>query len=371
MIADLLTRLDKEKDQWIYEAIDHFNEKLLQFDGHRYEKDQVMIGVNGLLDELTAVRTAENQIMQIKNIEHSMSKQKNLDLERMETEMKTMEESIEEDQRTLENLELTVVALQKELAIYEGEGKGLDMIQLEKFQCSLDDKFQFDKKDQVVFKERKISKLMECYHLVEMEMLNFYQKQLSNIWLLLTRSMEHISSNAKFDFVTNPPAVGVSLKHGRGLDQYLKLGNFEEDYQIVLDTLERNSDIVYDYYLSQINEFKVNSKEEMMQLWTLKNEHKRLAEENLLELQEKERQKENCILELQDRLGRAKLEWEQDLLRPKLLDDILKEEFVRAVSGWQEKLFAENASDEERWAYHQYCQIILKQAERIIGNEYF
>lgn len=53
-----------------------------------------------------------------------------------------------------------------------------------------------------------------------------------------------------------------------------------------------------------------------------------------------------------------------------MLEDMLKEEFVKLVSNWQEKLFAESASDEERWVYHQYCQIILKQAERIIGYEY-
>ncbi|MDF2792102.1 MAG: hypothetical protein K0S80_5204, partial [Neobacillus sp.] len=43
--------------------------------------------------------------------------------------------------------------------------------------------------------------------------------------------------------------------------------------------------------------------------------------------------------------------------------------FVKTVSDWREKLFAENASDEERWAYYQYCQIILKQAGRVIENE--
>ena len=47
MITDLLTRLEEDKDQWIYEAIDHFNEGFLRFDGQKYEKDQVLIGVYG------------------------------------------------------------------------------------------------------------------------------------------------------------------------------------------------------------------------------------------------------------------------------------------------------------------------------------
>jgi hypothetical protein len=351
MIADLLTTLEDEKDQWIYEAIDRFHERFLVFGGQK-------------------VGTAENQILEIKNIEHSMFKQKRLDLERMELEMKTQVEGMEEDERTLENLESTLDVLQKELAIYEGEEKALDQIQLEKFQCSLDDKFQFGNKDQVVFKDRKVSRLLESYKIVEMEMVDFYQRQLSHIWVLMSRSMQNIDSTAKVDFRTDPPLIGLSLKHGRGLDHYLKSGNFEEDYRIVLDTLVRNNDSVYDYYVSQVKQFKENGKKEILGLWTRKNEHKRLAEENLLDPQEKKAQREVRILELQNQLGRAKSEWEENMLRPKVLDDMLKEEFVKTVSGWQEKLFAEHASDEERWAYHQYCQIILKQSERIIGNEY-
>jgi hypothetical protein len=351
MIADLLTSLEDEKDQWIYEAIDRFNERFLVFGD---QKDG----------------TAENQVIEIKNNEHSMFKQRSLDLERMEKELKTLVEGMEADKRTIENLELTCDVLQKELSIYESEEKALDQIQLEKFECFLDDKFTFDKKGQVVFKERKVSRLLESYQLVEMEMVDYYQRQLSHIWVLMSRSMQNIDSTAKFDFKTDPPLIGLSLKHGRGLDQYVKSGNFEEDYRVVLDTLVRNNDIVYDYYVSQVKQYKENGKEEILGLWTSKNEHKRLAEENLFDLQEKKAQKEARILELQDQLGRAKTEWEENMMRPKVLDDMLKEEFVKTVSDWQEKLFAESVSDEERWAYHQYCQIILKQAERIIGNEY-
>jgi hypothetical protein len=351
MIADLLTRLEEEKDQWIYNVIE-------RFDGQKVERDQ-------------GPHTPENQIIMIKNIEHSIRKQKILDLKEMEIERKTLEESMAEDQRILENLEPAVDFLQKELALYEDELESLDKIQFEKFQSVLDDRFEFDKKDQVVFKERRISKLMESYQMMEMEMLDFYQRQLSNIWLVLTRSMENISSAGKFDFETNPSVMGLSLKHGRGLDQYIKLANFEEDYWIVHDTLVENNQIVYDYYFNQINQFKSNAIEEITQLYNRKNEHLKEAEEKLLELRKKKKQDDARFLELNEQLRKAKQGWEQVSLRPQLLEDILKEEFVKTVTGWQEKLFAENAADEERWAYHQYCQIILKQAERMIGYEHF
>jgi hypothetical protein len=351
MIADLLTKLEEEKDQWIYNVIE-------RFDGQKVERDQ-------------GPHTPEKQIMMIKKIEHSIREQKILDLKEMEIERKTLAESIAEDQRILENLEPAVDFLQKELALYEDELESLEKIQFEKFQSVLDDRFEFDKRDQVVFKERRISKLTESYQMIEMEMLEFYQKQLSEIWLLLTRSMENISSTGKFDFETNPSVMGLSLKHGRGLDQYIKLANFEEDYWIVHDTLVENNQIVYDYYFNQINQFKTNAIEEITKLYNRKNEHMKAAEEQLLELRKKQKENEERFLELKTQLSKAKQEWEQVSLRPQLLEDILKEEFVKTVTGWQENLFAENARDEERWAYHQYCQIILKQAERMIGYEHF
>ncbi|MFJ5762384.1 hypothetical protein ACIQAA_25310 [Neobacillus sp. NPDC093182] len=352
MIADLLTALEEEKDQWIYKSINRFNERFLVFGGQKYG-------------------TAEDQITEIKNVAQSMFKQRSLDLERQEIEMKTLAEGMLEDERTLENLVSTVDFLQKELAMYESADKVLEPIQLEKFEFSLEDQFTFDKKDQVVFKERKVSKLLDGYEMVEADMLDFYQRQLSNSWLMFTKSMQNILPQAKFDVETNPPVVDVRLNHGRGLDQYLKAGNFEEDYWIVHDTLDWNNNSIYEYYENQINLFKKNSREEIMQLLDNKNEHKRLVEEKVQVLREQIQQKEKRFIELQDQLVRVKQECEQDMLRPKVLDDILKEEFVKTVSGWQEKLFSENATDEERWACHQYCQIILKQAERIIGNEYF
>lgn len=355
MITDLLTRLEDEKDQWIYEAIEHFNERFPGFSGQRHD----------------GAGTAENQVLEMKKILNSLSKQTTLDLERMETEIKSIEEGMEDEQHRLENLVSTVDVLQKELAVYEDTDKGLEPIQLEKFEFSLEDQFTFDKKDQVVFKERKVSKLLDGYEMVEADMLDFYQKQLSNCWLMFTKSMQNILPHAKFDVETNPPVVDVRLNHGRGLDQYLKSGNFEEDYWIVHDTLEMNNNSVYEYYDNQINQFKKNCREEILRLVDNKNEDKRLAEEQVQELQEHIRQKERRFVELQDQLVRVKQEWEQDLLRPHVLDEFLKEGFVRTVSDWQEKLFAKNASDEERWMYHQYCQIILKQAERIIGHEYF
>jgi hypothetical protein len=351
MIADLLTKLEEEKDQWIYNVIE-------RFDGQKVERDQ-------------GPHTPESQIMMIKNIEHSIREQKILDLKEMEIELKMLGKSMAEEQRILGNLEPALDSLEKERAFYESERESLNKIKFEKFQSVLDDKFEFDKRDQVVFKERRISKLMESYQMMEMEMLDFYQKQLSEIWLLLTRSMENISSTGKFDFETNPSVMELSLKHGRGLDQYIKLGNFEEDYWIVHDTLVENNQTVYDYYFNQINQFKTNAIEEITKLYNRKNEHMVAAEQQLLELRKKKKQDDARFLELKTQLSKAKQEWEQVSLRPQLLEDILKEEFVKTVTGWQEKLFAENARDEERWAYHQYCQIILKQAERMIGYEHF
>jgi hypothetical protein len=353
MVTDLLTRLEDEKDQWIYEAIARFNEQFPGFGGQRND----------------GAGTLEDQVLEMRNILDSLRKQTTLNLERIETEIKTIEAGLVDEQRRLEVLVSTVDSLQRELVIYDNADKGLEQVQLEKFQFLLDYQFTFDKKNQVVFKERKVSKLLEGHEKVESDMLDFYHRQLSDCWLMFKNSTENILPDAKFDVETNPPVADVRLNHGRGLDQYLKARNFEEDYRVVHDTLEMNNQTVYEYYDHQINQFKKNSREEIMRLVDDKKEHKRLAEEQVQELQEHLQQKEKRLVELQNQLVRVKQEWEQDLLRPEVLDTMLKEEFVKTASGWREKLFSEHASDEERWAYHQYCQIILKQAERIIGNE--
>ena len=125
LVADLLGKLEEEKDQWIYNAIE-------RFDGQKVVKGQ------GLTEP-------ENQIMLIKKIEHSIRRQKSLELEQLEIELKTLEEGMPDKQRTLENLESTVDFLQKEVALYEGELGRLDKIQLGKFQCLLDEKFEFSR----------------------------------------------------------------------------------------------------------------------------------------------------------------------------------------------------------------------------------
>lgn len=356
MIADLLTKLEDEKEQWIYDAIDRFHGQFMDLNGRWYE---------------TGEGTAENQIMNMKSSIHSLRKQRNLELETKQLELKTIEARLLEDERTYENLVTAIEFLNKELVLYTDQLQSLEKVQWEKYHVLLNDKFTFDKKNQVVFKERKISKLMESYQMAEMELDDFYQRQLSTIWVLLSRSMENINSAAKVDFKMDPPLVGLSLKYGRGLNQYIKPGNFEEDFRIVRETLEENNDLVYRYYESQVNQFKEKGIEDIKLLSTQKKEHKRLAEENLHELQEMRKRNEKRMLELQDELGSEEIERNQELLEPKLLDDLLKEEFVKTVSRWQDKVFAENVSDEERWLYHQYCQVILKQAERIIENEYF
>ncbi|MCQ6279344.1 hypothetical protein [Bacillus sp. EB600] len=324
-----------------------------------------------LLDSATAVKTPENQIMQIKNIEHSICKQKKLNFERMEKEYRLIKERLQEDQQNYENLVSASHYLQEEIGFCETELKNIDRIRLEEFTCDLYEKFTFDdKKDQVVFKERKKSKLMESFQMVEKEMLEFYKDQTEKNCQSLKQIIQRITPSATLDFQTDPPIEGLPLKHGRVLNQYLKRGTFEEDYSIVLDTLEKNNTIVYNYYFSQLNHFIQHCKKELLQLWNTKKEHYRLADDQVKEKLEQKRQKEASLIEIQEKLVWAKRERNQDLVHKRLLDEILKEEFVKAVDGWKEKMFSDRATDAERWAYHLYCQVILKQAERIIGNDY-
>ncbi|MFC4801527.1 hypothetical protein ACFPA1_19535 [Neobacillus sp. GCM10023253] len=349
MCNDLLARLEEEKGQWLHKAMDRFKEEFTSF------------------DEQT-VLTPENQIMQMKSIH----RQNNLDLDRMEKEIKLTKDSIKEEEQVYQHLTKAVQYLQEDIIHYEGLLSELVTIQLEKFNCLLHTKFEFDsKKDQVVFKDRKTTRLIEGFNEVESEMAEFYRKQLDDNERKLARIFRDAAPETSYVFQSNPQASSLSLKHGRGLDQYIVLKNFEEDYRIVADTLDENNMLVYEYYINQLNHVKQIGKRDLLQQSAAKKEQHQMASEKAAELQEQKRQKELSLAALEEQLTRAIWEQNQELERLQNLDEFLKEEFVEAVSKWQVKLFGEQTPEVERWLYHQYSQLILKQAERIIGNEHF
>lgn len=349
MCNDLLARLEEEKGQWLHKAMDRFNEEFTCFD------DKTIL-------------TLENQIMQMKSIH----RQNNLDLDRMEKEIKLIKDSIEEDVLVYQNLTNAVQYLQEEITHFEGLLTELDSIKLEKFNCLLHTKFEFDpKKNQVVFKDRKTTRLIEGFNEVESEMAEFYRKQLDDNERKLARIFRDAAPDTSYAFQSNPQASSLSLKHGRGLDQYIVLKHFEEDYRMVADTLNENNMLVYEYYINQLNHAKQIGKRDFLQQSAAKKEQHQMASEKAAELQEQKRQKELSLAALEEQLTKAIWQQNQELERLQKLDEFLKEEFVEAVSKWQVKLFGEQTPEVERWLYHQYSQMILKQAERIIGNEYF
>ncbi|MBU8918442.1 hypothetical protein BGM25_20580 [Bacillus sp. FJAT-29953] len=349
MSIDLLARLEEEKDQWLHKAMDRFNEEFTCFDDK-------------------TVLTPEYQIMQMKSIH----RQNNLDLDRLEKEIKLIKDRIEEEELGYQNLTKAVQYLQEEITHYEGLLLELESIQLEKFNCFLNVKFEFDpKKDQVVFKDRKTTRLIEGFNEVESEMAEFYRKQLDDNERKLARIFRDAAPDISYVFQSNPQASSLSLKHGRGLDQYLVLKNFEEDYRIVADTLNENNMLVYEYYINQLNHVKQMGKRDLLLQSAAKKEQHQMASAKAAELQEQKRQKELSLATLEEQFTRALWEQNQELERLQKLDEFLKEEFVEAVSKWQAKLFGEQTPDVERWLYHQYSLMILKHAERIIGNEHF
>ncbi|MED4205919.1 hypothetical protein [Neobacillus mesonae] len=349
MSIDLLTKLEEEKDQWIYRAIVRFDKELLE----------------------NAEITPENQIMQIKNMHNRMYRQKTREWGQMNKDIKRMKESLEEVEQSVHHLNMAAQSLQEEIAQYEELIIDLDTSLLEKFKCELDKRFEFDQiKGCVLFKDRKTTKLVKSFYELNREMDEFYQKQLDRSIRRFDHYLGVAAHYERFDLHTNLPVTALSLKHGRGLDQYLVLKNFEEDYQIVQDTLNENNTMVYNDYVEQMNHFKQYGKKGLLQKCIIKKEHLRMVFEEIEEKKVQKRAKDMSISKLEKKLTKAQWEWNHDLERIRKLDEILKEEFMNVVSDWQEKLFAKQTSDVDRWIYHQYCQIILKQSEGIIGNEY-
>lgn len=318
-----------------------------------------------LVEEITAPQTPENKIKQIKNILEGFIKQKNLEIMNMEKEIRVLREGALADKQSWGQSEYERCYLLGEVQFYEIELRELEGIQLEEFEFSYE-----DLKGQVAFKERKISRLKETFKLKETEMLEFYQEQIAKNSLFIKHLVQNVSSS-QVDFHTNPPIVRLSLKHGKGLDQYLNQGNFEEDYAIVRETLEKNNGIIFSYYESQLNRFKEKGIKEFKRIMKEKENEYELAVDRVNEKLERITQTENSIMDIQEKLARERKEYGLVLEQLHKLDEMLKAKFVDAVTKWKEKMLAEQATDAERWAYHNYCQRTLKQAERIIRNDDF
>jgi hypothetical protein len=339
MITVLLAELEEKKDKWISAAIRRL----------------------GLVEEGMAEQDPENLILQIKDKQDQELKEMSLELEYMAKRLKELEHSILEKEQSLQALAVTLSSLQSELDSCKSELETIEDVLFEEYEPNIQNRFTWDdKKSQVAFKDRRVSRLRDSFKKEQEKMLQFYEQQIIKMWPV-----------DQTGALKNPPVGRLSLKHGHGLDQYVNHLNFKEDYNNVLDTLKRNSQLSYEYYLSQLREANEKRTLEMQKLLDLNEGQLRELLEVQASLTDKKMVEESMKRELDDKLSMSWWEWNSLIGKQFERKEILKEEFVKTVSKLQEKLLAEETNAEERWAYHQYCQIMLKQGERIIGNDEF
>lgn len=358
-MIELFSKLESDKDKWIYQAIDVF-EKANPWIQQLFHE---------LLEDFNAVKTPENQILRIKNIVHSIQREKNQELEGMNKLIRQLSETIEMDEKSCENDEKALDDLRADLKSLTDYLNRLEQLRMAQFDYEIGEHFKFEK-GKVIFKDRKTDKLIETYHSLELAMLQHYEKQMRQLVNEINRVTLNADLNPTLDFETDPSLNGLALQHGGLSNQYLLYKNFEEDFSIVEETLEDNHKTIHQYYQLQIHHMVKQCKQSLMDLLESKQIHYRAAEEELEEMKQKVHMNRKQLKDVKEKLDHAFKEWNQDLERPLQLDAILKEEFVKAVSELQTQLVSPEVSESEKWAYHQYSQIMLKQAERIIGNDY-
>jgi hypothetical protein len=366
-MIELFSKLEAEKDKWIHQAIDVFSEGFLRFDEQKYDKDQVLMGDYG--PTLNAVDTAENQILQIKNMLHSIRRQKIQELDGMKKIIQQLSETIENDEKSCKNDEKALDDLRAKLTSITDNLNRLDKLRMEEFDYEMEEHFRFEK-GKVIFKDRKTDKLIDMYNSLELAMLQHYEKQMRDLVKTMENVMLNVDLNPSLDFEATPFISGLELKHGGLSNQYLLYKNFEEDFSIVEETLEDNHKTIHQYYQQQINHMVKQCKQSLMDLLESKQNHHRAAEEEVEQKKQIIHMNKNELKDVKGKLDHLSRKWNQELEYPLQLDAILKEEFVKAVSELQTKVVSLEASDSEKWVYHQYSQIMLKQAERIIGNDY-
>ncbi|MFS0634300.1 hypothetical protein AB1K84_00230 [Mesobacillus foraminis] len=317
-----------------------------------------------LLEEVTGTKSPETRMLEVKSRMRGFFRAKDLQLETLEKKLQDLQENLIACEQSCRQSEDDAAQLFGQVELCEAELTSLKEIEIEKFEASSNEAIGL-----APFKERKISKLKESFKQQETSMLDFYEEQAARVSILLKEILQDGFSLRAFD--TNPPIGRLALKHGKGLDQYLNLGNFEEDASIVRETLERNNETIFGYYTRQLNDYKEKGQKRLQEQLKVKEEKYEEAAKRGRETQEQQEQYKHKILEAEEQLTEARSVYHHCLESIHNLDDLLKEEFAKAAASLQEKMLAENASDIERWACHNYSQRMLKQAERMMKNDYF
>jgi hypothetical protein len=322
--------------------------------------------MNELLQQLTAdlssVYTPENELKNLKSMEGLIQKKKKEHYDQLQKEKEEITEKISD-------LEVSQKVIKQKMDDIEIEQE--DLRGLEELISSLSFKQPavgyIPGWDARIGNERNATELSSDFY-YQAEQLDKAYRTTVNYWnqdLKLRLTEKEIPFKPiKYEF----PKLTIGLVNYYIIQKYFKRTTFDEDLGICMDKLQKANNEVF-----QAVKLEVDKQIKQIQT-TIKNRTASL-QNRVTELIAEQKKNAETLKKLQRDLAgkdvtmeRAKSEWDSDIERSKQLNLYLKKAFVEEVNTLQYKLVSPETSTPEKWAYHQYWNIITADVERIIKD---
>jgi len=319
-----------------------------------------------LYSDLCTVLSPETEIKQAKHLER-------LIIKRREEELKKLKDSKEKKVKEIENMKTSIIRIEENIKIFNIEKTGLikemkktlDEVNLER--CAPEKLTPWTNRRG--FDEKRPSNLRSEFYFI-IDKIDEYHAELAqktyNKLMIIARKyrlqikqIKHIKKDIAY-YVSELPKRKMA---------YIFEKSFEDDYYQYQKIINQVNDEAFNSLNSKLNDCKNDLEKNLKQLCGVLEEQIKIYYKESKDLNCKIADKDLEIINITKQMQEAVDEWEIDKERCKQFNLYLKKSFIEQSDYLKRKLLSPETSPAEKWVYHQFLNIIVRDAERIAINE--
>ncbi|WP_099354835.1 hypothetical protein [Fredinandcohnia onubensis] len=312
--------------------------------------------------DLSSVSSPENEIMQLKNLDAYILKKSEQEKSHLEKEIEQIKSEIKETRNVIDSKGSKSTLLEDRIKDIKKELKGLTKLAITK-----PEKITINRWDDR-HRSLRTTRALDNEFLFHLDNLKEeFEKQYQKImrtFLIIERTHHLKLDPIQFEFTEK----SISFTNQYVLETYYKRTNFNYDCYRVESLLH---EIILENYQKMLQAFVAAGQKVAVDL----NRYLTILEYKLGELADEIRDSQTSLEGLRIKLSDkkndkhlAEAEWNRDLERSKQLTSYIQASFLEQFAKYQEAF--QIASVEEKWLYHQYFNILIKQAERVLEDDF-
>ncbi len=312
-----------------------------------------------LAEDLSSIYTPEYEIKALKNMESLLQKKKKENYERLSAKKN-------DDKAELEGLSRSLKALCIKIENQTEKIKRVNEVEemIEGLSFQQPPSGYIPGWTERSGKERSADSLKSDFYYALGQLEKEYRTAV-NLWNLEVHVLmdEYALPFSPIDFQFAEKTVHFDADYV--ISKYFRQSSFNRDLDSCSDALEEASVETLQKTNRAIKRQKQAMKKSFRQKISSIEMSIALLEESRETLERRIESCEKSITKIELAIEKARIEWEHDIQRSKELNLYLKAAFVNEIKAIQDKLFSKQTSPLEKWAYHQYWNIITADAERI------